>query len=39
MLKGGNKEQQMAAMQKRMASMGGSGSPVGGCLAWGTWRG
>jgi signal recognition particle subunit SRP54 len=30
MLKGGNKEQQMAAMQKRMASMGGAGMPGGG---------
>ncbi|KAL1981569.1 hypothetical protein VTN96DRAFT_2448 [Rasamsonia emersonii] len=29
MLKGGNKEQQMAAMQKRMASMGGAGLPGG----------
>ncbi|GBF60957.1 signal recognition particle 54 kDa protein [Trichophyton mentagrophytes] len=27
MLKGGNKEQQMAAMQKRMAAMGGAGMP------------
>ncbi|KAL1974750.1 hypothetical protein VTN31DRAFT_4954 [Thermomyces dupontii] len=27
MLKGGNREQQMAAMQKRMASMGGAGMP------------
>ncbi|KMP03726.1 signal recognition particle protein [Coccidioides immitis RMSCC 3703] len=27
MLKGGNKEQQMAAMQKRMAAMGGAGAP------------
>ncbi|EEP79001.1 signal recognition particle 54 kDa protein [Uncinocarpus reesii 1704] len=27
MLKGGNKEQQMAAMQKRMAAMGGAGGP------------
>jgi signal recognition particle subunit SRP54 len=27
MLKGGNKEQQMAAMQKRMAAMGGPGGP------------
>lgn len=30
MLKGGNKEQQMAAMQKRMASMGGAGGMPGG---------
>jgi len=29
MLKGGNKEQQMAAMQKRMASMGGAGGATG----------
>ena len=29
MLKGGNKEQQMAAMQKRMASMGGAGGMPG----------
>ena len=30
MLKGGNKEQQMAAMQKRMASMGGAGGGMPG---------
>lgn len=30
MLKGGNKEQQMAAMQKRMAAMGGAGGMPGG---------